>query len=360
MMCRRNLIAWLLVLVMLVGMVPVQALAAETAQPRIDAQQIVLGEDRAASYFAMRKTEVRADENGVMRLFLNNQPYFHNGLLDQGYWPDGLYTPPSDAAMIFDVQTAKELGYNMLRKHIKIEPMRWYYHCDRLGMLVWQDMVSGGGEYNFLTISTPLVTGWHRRDSAYRSFAREAEEGRKEYMAEMEETVRQLFNVPSVVLWVPFNEGWGQFDAECVCRRLTEMDSTRPIDHASGWHDQKIGQIRSLHVYFRPYRFRRDRLGRAVVLSEFGGYNLRLEGHCFNDTDFGYRKFDSRRELWQAYSKLYEEQILPAVPKGLCAAVYTQLTDVEDELNGIMTYDRREIKLPKEELRKLNERLNRL
>ena len=322
--------------------------------------EIVLGEDRAASYFAMRKTEVRADENGVMRLFLNNQPYFHNGLLDQGYWPDGLYTPPSDAAMIFDVQTAKELGYNMLRKHIKIEPMRWYYHCDRLGMLVWQDMVSGGGEYSFFTISTPLVTGWHRRDSAYRSFARAAEEGRKEYMAEMEETVRQLFNAPCVVLWVPFNEGWGQFDAECVCRRLTEMDPTRPIDHASGWHDQKIGQIRSLHVYFRPYRFRRDRLGRAVVLSEFGGYNLRLEGHCFNDTDFGYRKFASRRELWQAYSKLYEEQILPAVPKGLCAAVYTQLTDVEDELNGIMTYDRREIKLPKEELRKLNERLNRL
>jgi len=321
---------------------------------------IALGDDRVQSYFAMRKTDVRADEKGVMRLHLNNRPYFHNGLLDQGYWPDGLYTPPSDEAMIFDIQTAKKLGYNMLRKHIKIEPMRWYYHCDRLGMLVWQDMVSGGGEYSFFTISTPLVTGWHRRDNAYRSFAREAEEGRKEYMAEMEETVSQLFNVPSIVLWVPFNEGWGQFDAENVCRRLVQLDPTRPIDHASGWHDQKIGKIKSLHVYFRPYRFRRDRLGRAVVLSEFGGYNLRLEGHCFNDTDYGYKKFENREALWQAYRNLYEQQILPAVPKGLCAAVYTQLTDVEEELNGVMTYDRREIKLPQEGLLQLNRRLNRL
>ena len=319
---------------------------------------VILGTDRVKSYFALRKTEVRADENGVKRLFLNNEPYFHNGLLDQGYWPDGLYTPPTDEAMIFDIQTAKDLGYNMLRKHIKVEPMRWYYHCDRLGMLVWQDMVSGGGEYRFWTISSPLVTGKHKKDNDYLRFARNAAAGREEYRRELAEMIRQLRDVPSIVLWVPFNEGWGQFDAADACQLIRELDPTRPIDHASGWHDQKIGEIKSLHVYFRPYRFRRDKLGRAVVLSEFGGYNLRLEGHCFNNVDFGYKKFPNARALWLAYRDLYEQQIIPAIPKGLCATVYTQLSDVEDELNGVMTYDRREIKLPANDLADLNRRVN--
>ena len=319
---------------------------------------ITLGTDRVKGYFAMRKSEVCFDKKGVKRLFLNGKPYFHNGLLDQGYWPDGLYTPPADEAMIFDIQTAKDLGYNMLRKHIKIEPMRWYYHCDRLGMLVWQDMVSGGGEYRFWTISSPLVTDIHHRDSDYLRFARTSPEGRQEYMNELEETVLQLRDVPSVVLWVPFNEGWGQFDAKKACERILELDPTRPIDHASGWHDQKIGEIKSLHVYFRPYKFKKDRLSRAVVLSEFGGYNLRLEGHCFNAIDFGYKKLPDREALWQAYQGLYECEILPAIPQGLCATVYTQLTDVEDELNGILTYDRRELKLPREALCALNRRVN--
>jgi len=323
--------------------------------PHLYDLHVNLGTDCVDSYFAMRKTEVRADEQGVKRLFLNNKPYFHNGLLDQGYWPDGLYTPPSDEAMIFDIQTAKELGYNMLRKHIKVEPMRWYHHCDRIGMLVWQDMINGGGLYNFMTISTPLVTGWHRKDTNHKPFARDAVQGRAEYEAELEEMVPQLFNVPSLVLWVPFNEGWGQFDAERICRKLVELDPSRPIDHASGWHDQKIGDIKSLHVYFMPYRFKKDKLGRAVILSEFGGYNLRLDGHCFNDTDYGYKKLPDQQALWAAYEKLFEKEILPAIPKGLCATVYTQLTDVEDELNGIMTYDRKVVKLPKAELLKLNE-----
>ena len=315
---------------------------------------LVLGTDRIESYFAMRKTEVRADASGVMRLFLNGKPCFHNGLLDQGYWPDGLYTAPSDEALIYDIQTAKELGYNMLRKHIKVEPMRWYYHCDRLGMLVWQDMVSGGGEYRFSTISFPLVTDRHHNDHNYLKFARNMAEGRAEYMNELTEMIRQLYHSPSVVLWVPFNEGWGQFDAKLVCERIRELDPTRPIDHASGWHDQHIGLIKSLHVYFRPYRFQEDKLGRAVVLSEFGGYNLRLDGHCFNCVDFGYKKFKNREALWTAYRALYENEIIPAVPKGLAATVYTQLSDVEDELNGILTYDRKELKLPKEGLLHLN------
>jgi hypothetical protein len=172
--------------------------------------------------------------------------------------------------------------------------------------------------------------------------------------------ILQLRNVPSIAMWVPFNEGWGQFDAANACELISELDPTRTIDHASGWHDQGIGQIQSLHVYFRPYRFKPDRKGRAVVLSEFGGYNLRVDGHCFNEIDFGYKKLQDENELWAAYEKLYREQILPAVPKGLAATVYTQVSDVEDELNGLFTYDRAVLKLPKEKLRALNQELSKL
>ena len=318
---------------------------------------VTLGEDRVESYFGMRKVEVRADRGGVKRLFLNGEPYFHSGLLDQGYWPDGLYTAPSDEALIFDIQTAKSMGFNMLRKHIKVEPMRWYYHCDRLGMLVWQDMPSGGGKYRFSTISLPLVTGVHRRDNRYRAFARTSSQGRAEYMDELEEMVLQLFNAPSVALWVPFNEGWGQFDSTLVMERLRALDPTRPVDPASGWHDQGAGDLRSLHVYFKPFRFRRDRRGRALALSEFGGYNLRVDGHCFNQKDYGYRRLPDAAALWRDFARLYEREVLPAVPRGLCAAVYTQLSDVEDELNGLMTYDRRVVKLDADDVRELNERL---
>ena len=318
---------------------------------------VTLGEDRVESYFGMRKMEVRADRGGVKRLFLNGEPYFQSGLLDQGYWPDGLYTAPSDEALIYDIQTAKAMGFNLLRKHIKVEPMRWYYHCDRLGMLVWQDMPSGGGKYRFSTITLPLVTGIHRRDNHYRAFARASSQGRGEYMDELEEMVGQLFNAPSVVLWVPFNEGWGQFDSTLVMERLRALDPTRPVDPASGWHDQGAGELRSLHVYFKPFRFRRDRRGRALALSEFGGYNLRVDGHCFNQKDYGYRRLPDAAALWRDFSRLYEREVLPAVPRGLCASVYTQLCDVEDELNGLMTYDRRVVKLDADEVRELNERL---
>ncbi|MDD3334229.1 MAG: glycoside hydrolase family 2 TIM barrel-domain containing protein [Eubacteriales bacterium] len=318
---------------------------------------VIFGEDRVQSYFGMRKTEVRADENGTKRLFLNNKPFFHNGLLDQGYWPDGLYTPPSDEAMLNDIKTAKKLGYTMLRKHIKVEPMRWYYHCDRLGMLVWQDMVNGGEEYRFSTISFPLITGIHHNDHQYRKFARQSQKGRNEYLRELQEMIKQLINVPSIVLWVPFNEGWGQFDAAEICERIKALDPSRPVDHASGWHDQKAGDFKSLHVYFKPYRFSRDKWNRAVALSEFGGYNLRMDGHCWNAVNFGYKKLPDQASLWSAYEKLYREEVLPAIPKGLSASVYTQLTDVEDEVNGIMTYDRKLLKLPEDSLKSLNQEI---
>ena len=325
--------------------------------PHLYPLSIIMGEDSVESYFGMRKFSVERDENGVKRLFLNNKPYFHTGLLDQGYYCDGLYTAPSDNAMVYDIQTAKDLGFNMLRKHIKIEPLRFYYHCDRLGMLVWQDMVNGGGKYKTLTITSPLLTGIHWKDSRYKLFARKSREGREQYLLELEETVRHLYNVVSLGMWVPFNEGWGQFDSSEAVKRILSLDNTRTIDHASGWHDQKIGEIKSLHVYFRAYCFKLDKLGRAVVLSEFGGYNYRTESHCMSDRDFGYKRLKTSKQFLDAFERLYYHEILPAKENGLCATVYTQLTDVEDELNGLMTYDRRVLKLPSENVRKINEKL---
>ena len=302
---------------------------------------VTLGDDTVKSYFAMRTIGTGQDAAGHPCLLLNGQPYFHHGVLDQGYWPDGLYTAPSDEALIYDIQLMKRLGFNMLRKHIKIEPMRWYYHCDRLGMLVWQDMPSGGGRYNLLTISAPLITGIHLKDSHYRLFARTDPDGRDSFRQELEEMIRQLQNCPCIVLWVPFNEGWGQFDAKQITRLVRKL-----IDHASGWHDQGVSDVRSLHVYFKPYRFRPDKKGRAVVLSEFGGYNLPVAGHTWNEKNFGYKGYQTPEALGEAVRKLYETQIIPARKAGLAADVYTQLSDVEDEVNGFVTYDRKEEKLP--------------
>ena len=305
-----------------------------------------LGEDRVESYFALRDIGIGRDAAGHPCLTLNGKPVFHTGVLDQGYWPDGLYTAPSDEALVWDIRTMKNLGFNMLRKHIKVEPMRWYYHCDRLGMLVWQDMPNGGGKYDLLTISAPLITRRHKKDNDYKRFARTDAAGRAEYYAGLDEMVRQLYNCPSIVMWVPFNEGWGQFDAAEAVRRIRALDQTRTIDHASGWHDQGAGDVQSLHVYFYQYRFRPDKRGRAVVLSEFGGYNLPLAGHTWNDANFGYRGYKTPEALEAAYRKLYEAQIIPAKEKGLAACVYTQLSDVEDEVNGLVTSDRRVVKLP--------------
>jgi hypothetical protein len=326
--------------------------------PQIYEFSVKLGSDIVNSYFAMRSFSVEKDESGIMRLFLNGKPYFHNGLLDQGYFGDGLYTPESDEMMISDIVRTKEMGFNMLRKHIKIEPMRWYYHCDRLGVLVWQDMINGGRHYNPLVISTPLITKIHFKDSRYSWFARSDKAGRDEYYRELEEMVKQLINVPSLAMWVLFNEGWGQFDAAKAYEKLLSLDTTRTVDHASGWHDQKIGDIQSLHVYFTKYKFKPDKLGRAVILSEFGGYNYRVEGHSFSSRNFGYKHLKTPEELKSSLEALYKEQIFPAIEKGLAAAVYTQLSDVEDEVNGLITHDRAEIKLSPEEIRRIVEYKN--
>ena len=192
---------------------------------------------------------------------------------------------------------AKDMGFNMLRKHIKVECDRWYYHCDRLGMLVWQDMPCGGRRYDPLIVSTPLVTGWHLDDSWYPLFGRTNVTARKAFLNELRDMVTTLYNHPCIAMWVPFNEGWGQFDSQTAVQVIQSVDKTRTIDPASGWHDQGAGELRSLHVYFKPFRFRRDRRGRALALSEFGGYNLRVDGHCFNQKDYGYRRLPDAAAL---------------------------------------------------------------
>lgn len=320
--------------------------------PKLYGFTVTCGEDLVQSYFAMRKFSVEKDEKGVPRLFLNNRPYFHNGLLDQGYWPDGLYTAPTDEAMIHDISTAKAMGFNMLRKHIKVEPLRWYYHCDRYGMLVWQDMPCGGGRYDPLIVSAPLVTNIHLRDTAYWIFGRSDSKARAQFKAELGAMVNHLYNCPCIAMWVPFNEGWGQFDAAKMHDFVRSIDPTRTIDHASGWHDQGVGQVVSRHVYFRKYAFKADKKGRAVLLSEFGGYNHHVSGHCFNNKNFGYKNFETPAQLEIAIEDLYQKQIGPAKMEGLAAAVYTQLSDVEDELNGLMTYDRKVVKIAPELMQK--------
>ncbi|WP_328383447.1 glycoside hydrolase family 2 [Micromonospora zamorensis] len=317
-----------------------------------------LGDDRVRSYVGMRSFGVGPAPDGTPRLLLNGAPYFHAGILDQGYWSDGWYTAPSDEALVHDIATMKQLGFTMLRKHIKIEPARWYYHCDRLGMLVWQDMVNGGGRYRPLVVTAPAVSPLRLTDRRRRWFARDDDAGREQFRAELHDTVEQLRNVVSIAVWVPFNEGWGQFDAAAIAAEVAALDPTRSVDHASGWHDQGGGDLRSLHVYFRRFRVpRRGRDHRVLVLSEYGGYSLAVSGHTSTDREFGYRRFRDAASLGAAFRRLHAEQIAPAIAKGLSATVYTQLSDVEDEVNGLLSYDRRLLKLPAELVAEVNRQL---
>lgn len=335
---------------------PVRAWSPE--DPFLYGLDVRLGEDRVTSYVGMRTFGRGRDAAGHERLLLNGEPYLHVGLLDQGYWPDGGLTAPSDAALAYDVVLAKELGYTMLRKHIKIEPLRWYYHCDRLGMLVWQDAVNGGRTYRARTVSLPAVMPFVRlRDDRYRTFGREDAEGRASYEAETRAMVEHLRSVPSIALWVVFNEGWGQFDALRVSQLVRELDPTRPLDHASGWHDQGGGDLRSWHVYFRRVRAPRRPDGRVFALTEYGGYSWTVPGAQWGERVFGYRRYRDGEALARAVENLHDRQLVPAVRRGLAATVYTQLSDVEDEVNGLVTYDRRTVKIPAARVRAMNDRL---
>ncbi len=315
--------------------------------------------DEVTSYFGMRSFTLRKDMKGYMRLCLNGKPYFQSGLLDQGYWIDTGLTPPTDGAMVYDIQKMKDMGFNMLRKHIKVEPLRWYYHCDRLGMLVWQDMVSGGDyESNFLVGVLPNLNIRNVSDQHYAWFKRTSEEDKAEFRRELDEMIDTLYNSVSICCWVPFNEGWGQFDALKTGLAVKLKDPTRFVDHASGWHDMGGPDFVSIHKYVTPVRAPKTDPHRPFVLSEFGGYSLILDEHVWNrNKSFGYMMFRSQKSLTAAVKRLYEKQIVPLLAKGLSAAVYTQVSDVEAEVNGLLTYDRKVVKVDEGVMREINARL---
>lgn len=282
--------------------------------------------DRVGSYFGMRKIEVKKDADGFNRLFLNNQPLFHFGPLDQGWWPDGLYTAPTDEALRYDVEVTRKLGFNTARKHVKVEPDRWYYHCDRLGLMVWQDMPSGDRHIG-------------RDDPDLVRDPESAENYRREY----QELIDARYNHPSIVIWVPFNEGWGQFDTDRILAWTKQYDATRLVDAPSGWTDRGTGDMHDMHSYPGP-AMPEPESRRAVVLGEFGGLGLPLEGHLWwNKRNWGYRTYKTKAELRENYDQLMH-RLRPLVGAGLAAAIYTQTTDVEGEVNGLMTYDRAVVK----------------
>ena len=314
--------------------------------------------DTVHSYFALRKWSCAPDAHGVLRFCLNDKPILLNGLLDQGYWPEGLYTPPSDAAVERELSEVKALGFNLLRKHAKIEPQRWYYHCDRLGLIVWQDIVNGGSAYNlwfviYLTnVLQPLLRRFPDGKAAYSLLSRAKPAGREEYAHELADTVQALRCHPCIACWVPFNEGWGQFDAGKAVEALRTLDGTRLVDEASGWFDQGGGDVHSLHNYFYPLRIRPQK--RTVALSEYGGIAWPMPGHEPPRKTYGYGTAKDRQELTARYKKLQLKTVLPQLEKGLSALVYTQLTDVEDEVNGLFTYDRAAVKPDANAVRSVN------
>jgi len=297
---------------------------------------LTAGEDRIESYFALRTLEIKEIKD-MPRLCLNGKPYFFHGLLDQGYWPDGLFTPASPDCYEWDILAMKGLGFNTLRKHIKVEPEQFYYDCDRLGMVVFQDMVNNG-DYSFLrdTVS-PTFLGQKKNDTKLHSDP----QSRKAFLDAMEATVRQLKNHPSICYWTIFNEAWGQFDSAAAYRRLKALDNSRFIDSTSGWFRGSESDVESLHIYFGMWhRMKPSR--KPIVLSEFGGFTYSAPGHIFNpDKSYGYGTCKTTEALNDQLLKVYTQRVIPAVKKGLCASIYTQVSDVEDEINGLVTYDRK-------------------
>jgi beta-galactosidase/beta-glucuronidase len=295
--------------------------------------------DSVQSYFGMRKIEIAKDHAGFNRLFLNGKPVFAIGPLDQGWWPDGLYTAPTDAAIRFDLETLKKLGFNMLRKHVKVESARYYYWCDRLGLLVWQDMPSAMTEHS--------STGVRRGSPTDVTFPADAA---ADFERELKALIDNLKNTPSIVAWVPFNEGWGQHDTNAILKMVKDLDPSRLVDGPSGWEDRGYGDMKDMHNYPGPGMFP-VMPERASVLGEFGGLGYPIPGHLWwtDKRNWGYRTYTTRAELESAYEALLQK-LAPLVQSGLAAAVYTQTTDVEGEVNGLMTYDRKVIKFQAERL----------
>ena len=258
--------------------------------------------DEVTSYFAMRKFSVVKDENNIPRLALNNKPLFMKGVLDQGYYKEGLLTPKSYDDYIKDIELVKSLGFNTIRKHIKIEIPRWYFECDKRGIIVWQDFVNGGSNYNLATITLPLITGRHIKDNQYKKFSRKDIEGREEANKEFKETINYLYNSPCIGLWTIFNEGWGQFDSKKIYEELKNIDPTRIYDHASGWHDQGVSETKSMHVYFKKVKMPKIEQ-RAIILSEFGGLVLPIKDHAIKGNSV-YKKYKNKEDFINAYRQM--------------------------------------------------------
>ena len=312
------------------------------------------GEDRIESYFAVRSLEIKK-VGKFQRLCLNGKPYFFHGLLDQGYWPDGLFTPATPKCYADDILAMKRLGFNMLRKHIKVEPEEFYYQCDKLGMIVFQDMVNNG-DYNFIRdtgLPTVSLASQHLLDD--RKLHKDPTT-RRRFLEGMKATVNQLKNHPCICYWTIFNEAWGQFDSDNVFEIFRRWDDTRFIDSTSGWFRREKTQVDSRHVYFRKVKLKAGE--KPLVLSEFGGKTYKAEGHLFNpDKSYGYGGCDTLEALNEAVVKLYMDEVVPCVRNGLCAAVYTQVSDVEDEINGLVTYDRKVEKLDPDRMKPVAEAL---
>lgn len=316
-------------------------------------------DDTVGSYCAFREFSIEAVEkesHGIPVFCCNHEPLFLRGVLDQGYWPDGLMTAPSDEALVFDIRTAQELGFNMLRKHLKTEPSRWYYHCDRLGMIVWQDIVNGGCDGAYPPLTTSKLPTLFQRASKHvddtkrlERFSSEDPGMRESWKKQAARTIDNLKFFPCIATWTMFNEGWGQFDTRSNLEMLLEHDGTRPVDHASGWFDQGISSYVSEHNYFRSIKLPKGRSrhdDRARAITEFGGIAFTVEGHSATETAFGYGKSAAMERFDEDVRDILKEA--DALKReGLSAYVYTQLTDVEEELNGLVTYDRAAVKVRK-------------
>jgi len=313
-------------------------------QPNLYNFTVISGEDKVESYLAFRKIEIRII-NGVARLCLNQKPYFFHGLLDQGYFPDGIFTPATPKEFKNDILSMKELGFNMLRKHIKVEPQLFYYYCDLYGMAVFQDFVNNG-DYSFLRdTALPTVSMKKLPDK----LLHRNKQTREAFINGMLSCVNTLYNHPSIVYWTIFNEGWGQFCADEMYDLLKSVDTSRIVDSTSGWFKAKKSDVESEHVYFKPVKLKKS--NKPIVLSEFGGYSFKPQGHVANTSDtYGYRFFKTAEDFMNAFSELYEKQIIPQIKKGLCATVYTQVSDVEDETNGLLSYDRLILKVDKSKM----------
>lgn len=327
-----------------------------TDDPYLYEVLIEANDDKFKTIFGFRKIEILVRKDGKKVFALNGKPLLLRGLLDQGYWSDGGMTPPSQEALIFDIKYAKEAGFNLLRKHIKIEHPRFYYYCDLMGILVMQDFVNSGSQYSKMATMVAPFLGFNLSDHNNKKLGRGSLKSRSRFESDMEKTIDYLKKVTSLVSWTLFNEGWGQYDTERLLQKVRELDSTRLVDASSGWFDKRVGDFKSEHIYFKPLKMRNDGQ-RLLALSEFGGYSCRIKGHLYSSKSFGYRMYKNIDLLEEGLRKIYAKLLLLIEKEALTLYVYTQLNDVEEEVNGLLTYDR-EIKISAVRLAKLNRTVN--